>query len=145
MPLCPTQIPHGLLWDWTRRLQDVIQFSVRMAKSLTVSSLISLWRLTGQRFQLLLQVYVRRLRVPRQESWNNRQCLVTLSGPFIIPGLLKHTFPIDHIIPGVHFCRFIRRPEHVICRHWYLPAKWKSFIRWSPEQWVSQCYAIECD
>jgi hypothetical protein len=25
----------------------------------------------------------------------------------------------------------------------YLPANWKSFIRWSPDQWVSQCYAIE--
>jgi hypothetical protein len=29
-------------------------------------------------------------------------------------------------------------------RHWYLPGNWKSFIGWSLEQWVSQCYAIEC-
>jgi hypothetical protein len=41
-------------------------------------------------------------------------------------------------------CRLIRRPEHLIGRHWYLPVNWRSFIRWSPDQWVSQCYAIEC-
>jgi hypothetical protein len=41
-------------------------------------------------------------------------------------------------------CRLIKRPEHLIGRHWYLPANWRSFIRWSPDQWVSQCYAIEC-
>jgi hypothetical protein len=41
-------------------------------------------------------------------------------------------------------CRLIRRPEHLIGRHWHLPANWRSFIRWSPDQWVSQCYAIEC-
>jgi hypothetical protein len=23
---------------------------------------------------------------------------------------------------------------------WYLPANWRSCIRWSPDQWVSQCY-----
>jgi hypothetical protein len=28
---------------------------------------------------------------------------------------------------------------------WYLPADWMPFIRWSSEQWVSQCYVIECD
>jgi hypothetical protein len=44
---------------------------------------------------------------------------------------------------GCSFCRPIRCPEHVIGRHWYLPADWKSFIR--SDQWVSQCYAIECD
>jgi hypothetical protein len=38
---------------------------------------------------------------------------------------------------GRSFCRFIRRPEH-------LPANWRSFIRWSPDQWLSQCYANEC-
>jgi hypothetical protein len=27
---------------------------------------------------------------------------------------------------------------------WYLSANWGSFIRWSYEQWVSQCCAIEC-
>jgi hypothetical protein len=26
-------------------------------------------------------------------------------------------------------CRLIRRPEHLIGRHWYLPANWRSFIR----------------
>jgi hypothetical protein len=40
-------------------------------------------------------------------------------------------------------CRLIRRPEHPIGRHWYLPANWRSLIRCSPDQWVSQCYAIE--
>jgi hypothetical protein len=39
-------------------------------------------------------------------------------------------------------CRLIRRP--LIGRHWYLPANWRWFIQWSPEQWVSPCYAIEC-
>jgi hypothetical protein len=42
-------------------------------------------------------------------------------------------------------CRLIRRLEHLIGRHWYLPANWRSFIRWSPDQWVSQRYAIERD
>jgi hypothetical protein len=41
-------------------------------------------------------------------------------------------------------CRLIRRPEHLIGRHWYLPVNWRSFIRWSPDQWVSQCYGVEC-
>jgi hypothetical protein len=27
---------------------------------------------------------------------------------------------------------------------WYLPPNWRSFIRWSPDQWVSHCYVIEC-
>jgi hypothetical protein len=27
---------------------------------------------------------------------------------------------------------------------WYLPANWRSFIRWLPDQWVIQCYAIGC-
>jgi hypothetical protein len=27
---------------------------------------------------------------------------------------------------------------------WYLLANWRSFVRWSPDQWVSQYYAIEC-
>jgi hypothetical protein len=40
-------------------------------------------------------------------------------------------------------CRLIRRPELLIGRHWYLPANWRSIIRWSPDQWISQCYAIE--
>jgi hypothetical protein len=42
-------------------------------------------------------------------------------------------------------CRLIGRTEHLIGRHWYLPANWRSFFRWSSEQWVSQCYATECD
>jgi hypothetical protein len=46
---------------------------------------------------------------------------------------------------GCSFCRLIRRAEHLIGRHWYLPAYWRSFIRWSPDQWVSPCYAIEHD
>jgi hypothetical protein len=46
---------------------------------------------------------------------------------------------------GCSFCRLIRRREHLISRHWCLPANWRLFIRWSPDQWVSQCYAIECD
>jgi hypothetical protein len=42
-------------------------------------------------------------------------------------------------------CGLIRHPKHLIGKHWYLPANWRSFIRWSHDQWVSQCYAIECD
>jgi hypothetical protein len=34
-------------------------------------------------------------------------------------------------------CRLIRCPEHLIGRHWYLPANWRSFIRWSPDLWIS--------
>jgi hypothetical protein len=45
---------------------------------------------------------------------------------------------------GCSLCRLITRPEHLIGRRWYLPANWSSFIRWSPDHWVSQCYAIEC-
>jgi hypothetical protein len=41
-------------------------------------------------------------------------------------------------------CRLIRCPEHLIGRHWFLPANWRSFIRWSPDQWDRQCYPIEC-
>jgi hypothetical protein len=42
-------------------------------------------------------------------------------------------------------CGIIRRPEHLSGRHRSLPANWRSFVQWSPDQWVSQCYAIECD
>jgi hypothetical protein len=42
-------------------------------------------------------------------------------------------------------CKLIRCPEHLIGRHWCLPADGRSFIWWSPEQWVSPCYSIECD
>jgi hypothetical protein len=38
---------------------------------------------------------------------------------------------------GCSFCRLIR--------HWCRPANWRSFIRWWPDQWVSQRYAIDCD
>jgi hypothetical protein len=50
-----------------------------------------------------------------------------------------------HTYIGCSFCGLIRRPEHLIDRHWYLPANWRSFIQWSPDHWVSQCYASECD
>jgi hypothetical protein len=43
---------------------------------------------------------------------------------------------------GCSFWRIFRRPEHLIGRHWYLQANWRSFIRWSLD---SQCYAFECD
>jgi hypothetical protein len=46
---------------------------------------------------------------------------------------------------GCSLCRLTRCPEHLISWHWYLPANWRSSIRWSPDQWVSQCYTIECD
>jgi hypothetical protein len=36
-------------------------------------------------------------------------------------------------------------PEHFIGRHSYLPVNWRSFIRLTPDQWVSHCYAIERD
>jgi hypothetical protein len=41
-------------------------------------------------------------------------------------------------------CRLIRGSEHLIGRHCYLATNWRSFIRWSPDQWVCQCYAIHC-
>jgi hypothetical protein len=31
----------------------------------------------------------------------------------------------------------VKHTGHFIDRHCYLPADWRSFIRWSPEQWVS--------
>jgi hypothetical protein len=58
------------------------------------------------------------------------------------PKWLNFHIPIWDI--GSLFRRHIRRPEHLIGRHWYLPANWRSFIRWSPDQSVSQCYAIDC-
>jgi hypothetical protein len=61
-------------------------------------------------------------------------CCDTLAPLFLI----THTY-------WVFICRLIRRPEHLIGRHWYLPENRSSFISWSPDQWVSQCYAIECD
>jgi hypothetical protein len=51
--------------------------------------------------------------------------------------------PGDPNIQGVHFAIF-RRPEHLIGRHWYLPANSMTFILWSTDQWVSQCYVTEC-
>jgi hypothetical protein len=45
---------------------------------------------------------------------------------------------------GCSYCRLIRRPEHLVGRHWYLQANWMSFIRWTPDQWISQCHASEC-
>jgi hypothetical protein len=39
---------------------------------------------------------------------------------------------------GCSFCRTYRQTL------WYRPANWRAFIRWSPDQWVSQCCAIEC-
>jgi hypothetical protein len=56
--------------------------------------------------------------------------------------IMKNASGADNV--ECSLCRLIRRSEHLIGRHWYLPANWRSFIRWSPEQWVSQCYAIEC-
>jgi hypothetical protein len=53
-------------------------------------------------------------------------------------------FPLFNYIQ-CSLCRLIRHPEHLFGRHWYLPANWRSFIRWSPDQCVSQCYAIRCD
>jgi hypothetical protein len=38
---------------------------------------------------------------------------------------------------GCSFCRLFRRTEHLIGRHWYVPENWRSFFRWSPDQWVS--------
>jgi hypothetical protein len=46
---------------------------------------------------------------------------------------------------GCSFCRLIRRPQHFIGRHFYLPTNWRSFIWWSSDQCVSQCYTTECD
>jgi hypothetical protein len=46
---------------------------------------------------------------------------------------------------GCSFFRIIRCPHHLINRHWYLPGNRRSLIWWSPDQWVSQCYAIEYD
>jgi hypothetical protein len=54
----------------------------------------------------------------------------------------RHTM---YVYIGCSFCRLVRRSECVIGRHCYLPANWRSFIRWSRDQWDSQCYAVECD
>jgi hypothetical protein len=40
--------------------------------------------------------------------------------------------------------RFPRYIDEIIGDHQYLPANWKSVFQWSPDQWVSQSYAIEC-
>jgi hypothetical protein len=64
----------------------------------------------------------------RQRCYSNKLRLVSVSASI-----------------GCSFCRLIGRPEHIIGRHLYLPESCRSFIRWSPDQWVSQCYAIECD
>jgi hypothetical protein len=40
---------------------------------------------------------------------------------------------------GCSSCRISYRQT---LRH--LPENWRSFIRWSPDQWVSLCYATEC-
>jgi hypothetical protein len=53
--------------------------------------------------------------------------------------------PNISVYTGCSFCGLIRRPEHLIGRHWYHPVNWRSFIRCSPGQWVSQCYDIEYD
>jgi hypothetical protein len=45
---------------------------------------------------------------------------------------------------GCSLCRLIRHPEHLSGRHWNLLKNWRSCFRWSPDQWVSQCYTIEC-
>jgi hypothetical protein len=41
---------------------------------------------------------------------------------------------------GCSFCTLIRRPEHLIGTHCYLPANWRPFIWWSPDQ----CYRSFC-
>jgi hypothetical protein len=66
----------------------------------------------------------------------------------IIYDIAQHV-PINWITNSTAYmerslCRFITRPEHLIGRHSYLPANWMSFVRWSPDQWVSQCFVIEC-
>jgi hypothetical protein len=59
-------------------------------------------------------------------------------------GVLQYSAALAHdLIYGVHVADLL--DVRNIGRHWYLPAKWRSFIRWTPDQWVSQCYAIECD
>jgi hypothetical protein len=53
--------------------------------------------------------------------------------------------PLIYNSPALHtksyiecsLCKLIRRPEHLIGRHW-------SFIWWSSDEWVSQCYGIQC-
>jgi hypothetical protein len=34
----------------------------------------------------------------------------------------------DHLYIGCSLCRLIRRPDHLIGRHWYLPENWISLI-----------------
>jgi hypothetical protein len=62
-------------------------------------------------------------------NWGKQQnfLLITASVPAGIertppqhePALLRVKFFVDYI--GCSFCRLIRRPEHLIGRHWYLP------------------------
>jgi hypothetical protein len=47
---------------------------------------------------------------------------------------------------GCSFCRLIRGPEHLIGRHCGISRKTEGHsFRWSPDLWVCQPYAIECD
>jgi hypothetical protein len=52
---------------------------------------------------------------------------------------------VGQVLIGCSLCRLIRCSECLTGRHWYLPENWGSFIPWSPDQWISQCYANEYD
>jgi hypothetical protein len=43
------------------------------------------------------------------------------------------------------FCRLIKTSRASYRQTLISPANWRSFIRWSPDKLVSQCYAIEYD
>jgi hypothetical protein len=63
----------------------------------------------------------------------------------LYPNSLSHRSVVKCINTECSFCRLVRCPEHLNGKRWYLPANWRSFIWWSCDQWVSPCYAIECD
>jgi hypothetical protein len=75
----------------------------------------------------------------------SRKCVsLDVSRPYVPPRLVAGIALFFICTYRCLFCGLIRRPEDLIGRHCYLQPNWRSFIRWSPEQWVSLCYAIEC-
>jgi hypothetical protein len=83
----------------------------------------------------------------RKLCWN--LCWKYLETNFVIMSYQNNfnnfgnTFTLKYYIE-CSLCRLIRRTEYLIGRHWYLPTNWRSFIRWLPDQWVSQFYPFQC-
>jgi hypothetical protein len=69
-----------------------------------------------------------------------------LSADFQVPVWQPDAMSSD-IIPSVHcagLLDFQGASQNILLADIVgSPANWRSFIQWSPDQWVSQCYAIE--